>query len=66
MAEENNQAPEITPISGENQAEEVDNRLPYEKPELRKHGKIHDATKTVLLLAPRFDSRFGANRFDIS
>lgn len=30
-------------------AENVDNRLPYEPPLLRKHGKINDATKTIIV-----------------
>lgn len=46
-------------------AENVDNRLPYEAPKLRKHGKIHDATKAVPFFAPRVDSTFGL-RFDVS
>ncbi len=46
-------------------AESVDNRLPYEAPKLRKHGKIHDATKGSLRPGPRFDSRF-ARISDIS
>ncbi|MEA5593419.1 DEAD/DEAH box helicase [Rivularia sp. UHCC 0363] len=45
-------------------AENLDNRLPYETPKLRKHGKVNDATKLI----PRpgfFDGPFGP-RFDIS
>ncbi|MEA5593400.1 DEAD/DEAH box helicase [Rivularia sp. UHCC 0363] len=28
----------------ENQSEKEDNRLPYEPPKLRKHGKVNDTT----------------------
>ena len=59
---ENKQAPEVTPTPEENQGEKVDNRLPYERPELRKHGKIHDVTEGTILLGRSFDSRFGSFR----
>ena len=36
-------------------AENVDNRLPYEPPTLRKHGKINDATKTIPVSYPAVD-----------
>ena len=36
-------------------AENVDNRLPYKPPTLRKHGKIHGATKAFLVPYPAFD-----------
>jgi hypothetical protein len=42
----------------ENQSEKEDNRLPYEKPKLRKHGKVNDTTLGSLFPGPRFDSRF--------
>lgn len=47
-------------------AENIDNRLPYEPPKLRKHGKIHGATKTVPVRAPMIDAVFGFARRDIS
>lgn len=43
-------------------AENVDHRLPYEPPLLRKHGKINDATKAVPIPAPTFDNIFGPIR----
>ena len=46
-------------------AENLDNRLPYETPKLRKHGKINDATKTILALGP-FDVAFGPGLADFS
>lgn len=33
----------------ENQSEKEDNRLPYEAPKLRKHGKINDNTLSTFL-----------------
>ena len=36
------------------------NRLPYEPPTLRKHGKVNNATQSVLV-AGAFDSTFNAN-----
>ncbi|MGB3641421.1 MAG: DEAD/DEAH box helicase [Rivularia sp. (in: cyanobacteria)] len=50
----------------ENKSEKVDNRLPYEPPKLRKHGKIHGATKTIIAPGPPFDSAFGFPYFDFS
>ncbi|MGB3755087.1 MAG: DEAD/DEAH box helicase [Rivularia sp. (in: cyanobacteria)] len=38
-------------------AENVDNRLPYEPPKLRKHGKINGATK-LIIVANDFDGDF--------
>ena len=32
-----------------NQSEKVDNRLPYSPPTLRKHGKINNTTKLIIL-----------------
>lgn len=32
-----------------NQSEKEDNRLPYEPPTLRKHGKINNTTKSIYL-----------------
>ncbi|NJN10518.1 MAG: lasso RiPP family leader peptide-containing protein [Richelia sp. RM2_1_2] len=46
----------------ENQPENVDNRLPYEKPKLRKHGKVNDTTLGSPIPGIRADSRFGAIR----
>ena len=51
MTEENNQSNQ----SQENNPSEQDNRLPYEAPKLRKHGKINDATKAVPVVAAPFD-----------
>ena len=36
-----------------------DNRLPYEPPTLRKHGKVNNATQSALV-AGDFDSTFSA------
>lgn len=33
----------------ENQSEKVDNRLPYQPPTLRKHGKVSNITQTILV-----------------
>lgn len=46
----------------ENQSQKEDNRLPYEKPKLRKHGKVNDTTLGVPTAGIRRDSRFGFNR----
>lgn len=55
---------EINQSIVENPSEKEDNRLPYEKPKLRKHGKVNDATKAIPV--PGFlDSTFGP-RFDFS
>ena len=49
----------------ENHSEKVDNRLPYEPPTLRKHGKINDVTKNIV--APGvFDTGIGFNFEDFS
>ena len=53
----------------ENQSEaentqKVDNRIPYEKPLLRKHGKVNGETNS-LAIAPDFDN-FGSNYTDFS
>ena len=42
----------------------VDNRLPYEKPWLRKYGKVNGETNS-LVFAPDFDG-FGLNYTDFS
>lgn len=39
----------------ENSLEKEDNRLPYEPPKLRKHGKVSNATQTVPRPTRRFD-----------
>ncbi|NJL60679.1 MAG: DEAD/DEAH box helicase [Methylacidiphilales bacterium] len=38
--------------------EKEDNRLPYEPPKLRKHGKVNDTTATINF-APDFDGFLG-------
>ena len=51
-----NQAEEINK-SNQSQAEDtqkVDNRIPYEKPLLRKHGKVNGETNSTFI-APNFD-----------
>ncbi|MBV6623080.1 MAG: DEAD/DEAH box helicase [Rivularia sp. (in: Bacteria)] len=50
----------------ENESEKVDNRLPYQPPKLRKHGKVNDTTFTVLQAPPQFDSIFGPIWADLS
>ncbi len=50
----------------ENIPEKQDNRLPYEPPKLRKHGKINDTTLAILVPAARIDARFGPGRLDLS
>lgn len=57
---------EINQSIVENPSEKEDNRLPYEKPKLRKHGKVNDATKTIPVRIPEFDSRFGPIFADLS
>ena len=47
-------------------SQKVDNRIPYEKPLLSKHGKIHGATNTVFLNVPDFDAGFGFPYVEIS
>ena len=49
----------------ENHSEKVDNRLPYEPPTLRKHGKINDVTKTAII-PDFFDIGFGPGFGDVS
>ncbi|MBD0390581.1 MAG: DEAD/DEAH box helicase [Nostoc sp. C3-bin3] len=46
----------------ENQSEKEDNRLPYEKPKLRKHGKVNDTTLSAVIPGIRFDRIFGSPR----
>jgi hypothetical protein len=60
MTEENKQAPEVAPILGENQGRKVDNRLPYEAPQLRKHGKVNDITTVGAPFNGNFDNPFFA------
>jgi len=49
-------------IKKSNQSEKEDNRLPYEPPKLRKHGKVNDTTLALPVPAPSFDSPFGPVR----
>jgi hypothetical protein len=42
-----------------NQPELEDIYLPYELPQLRKHGKVNDRTTTVFASGPSFDNFFG-------
>ena len=53
-----------TEESNQSETEKVDNRLPYEKPLLRKHGKINDGTNIILFDSVSFDGDIGY--FDIS
>jgi hypothetical protein len=46
----------------ENQSALKDSSLPYELPELRKHGKVNSLTKIVFTVGSRFDNLFGSNR----
>jgi hypothetical protein len=46
-------------IKKHNQPQEEDNRLPYEAPELRKHGKVNDTTLAIPVPGIRIDSRVG-------
>ncbi|MBV6627774.1 MAG: PqqD family protein [Rivularia sp. (in: Bacteria)] len=43
-------------------AENIDNRLPYEPPKLHKHGKVNDTTLTNLFPGVKFDGFFGPGR----
>ena len=57
MAEELN---ESNPRPSQNQpkpgkAENLDSRLPYKPPTLRKHGKVNQATETIFFLRFQFD-----------
>jgi len=47
------------------QSEKEDNRLPYEPPKLRKHGKVNDTTLTTIPGGP-FDNPFGLQIGDFS
>ncbi|AFY43918.1 hypothetical protein [Nostoc sp. PCC 7107] len=42
----------------ENQSENEDNRLPYEAPKLRKHGKVNDTTTLTVPFNGVFDNPF--------
>lgn len=57
---------EINQSIVENLSENEDNRLPYEKPKLRKHGKVNDATKATPFPSPSFDNPFGPFRDSLS
>ena len=59
------EAKEKSESQEENQSEKVDNRLPYEPPTLRKHGKINGVTKTALI-PDLFDIGLGLDFGDIS
>ncbi len=50
----------------ENQSETEDNRLPYESPKLRKHGKVSNTTQSSPIPLATFDSIFGPFRSDLS
>jgi hypothetical protein len=53
--------------SNQSETEKVDNRLPYDKPLLRKYGKINGETKNSSFFVPgRFDFNFGPNYLDLS
>lgn len=58
MAEENNQPIAENP----SEPEKEDNRLPYEKPELRKHGKVNDTTFTRIFPGRSIDVPFRPGR----
>ncbi|NJM20693.1 MAG: DEAD/DEAH box helicase [Richelia sp. RM1_1_1] len=60
------EAKEQSESQQENHPEKVDNRLPYEPPKLRKHGKVGNATQTILVRSPRIDIRFGPGFLDLS
>jgi hypothetical protein len=49
----------------ENVREKEGNRLPYEPPRLRKHGKVSNATQTIPPFIPPFDG-FGPPFTDLS
>ena len=63
IAEENKEQSEFPQ---ENHSEKQDNRLPYEPPTLRKHGKVNNATQTVPVPTPEFDAAFGIPWADFS
>lgn len=53
--------------SNQSEAEKVDNRIPYEKPLLRKHGKVNGDTNTLPLFDPfNTDFKLGFDYTDIS
>ena len=54
MAEE---AKDKNEFQQENESQNMDDRLPYESPKLRKHGKINNTTKSTIF-APDFDGFF--------
>lgn len=45
--------------SSQSETEKVDNRLPYEKPLLRKYGKINDGTNITFFDGVSFDGQPG-------
>jgi hypothetical protein len=53
-------------LNVENQSELKDSSLPYELPELRKHGKVNSLTKLVLIPSSSFDNIFGPGLEGIS
>ena len=52
--------------SSQPEAEKVDNRIPYEKPLLRKYGKVNGETNTQLFYDNNFDGLFGPGYADFS
>lgn len=61
MTQENKEQSEFPQ---ENHSEKQDNRLPYEPPTLRKHGKINNTTKSTFFF-PDIDG-LGLNLTDFS
>lgn len=49
----------------ENPLEKEDNRLPYEPPKLRKHGKVSHTTQTIFAIGS-FDVFIGPGFLDLS
>ena len=63
---EKNQKSNQPEESNQSETEKVDNRIPYEKPLLQKHGKVNGETNTFLILDNNIDSSFGFDYADIS
>ena len=63
---EKNQKSNQPEESNQSETEKVDNRIPYEKPLLQKHGKVNGETNTILEIENNFDVNFGVPYADIS
>ena len=63
---EKNQKSNQPEQSNQSETEKVDNRIPYEKPLLQKHGKVNGETNTDPFFDNTFDGIFGPTYAGIS